>query len=153
MIVDFATCTPQERYHYLTGAVGPRPIAFASTVNDKGHKNLSPFSFFNVFSASPPILIFAPVLRGRDGSSKDTLQNVRINPEVAISIVSHKLVQQMSLSSTEYPSDVNEFVKAGFTESISKQILPGFVKEATVSFECRVNEVKSLGSSGGAGQL
>lgn len=145
---------PVSKLHgYLLGAVAPRPIAFASTVDKEGRVNLSPFSFFNVFSANPPILIFSPARRGRDNTTKHTLQNVLELPECTINIVSYEMVQQMSLSSTEYEKGVNEFVKAGFTEVQSDHVAPPYVKEAPVAFECKVNEVKSLGEEGGAGQL
>ena len=138
---------------YLLGAVAPRPIAFATTVDKQGQVNLSPFSFFNVFSANPPILIFSPARRGRDNTTKHTYENVKEVGEVAISIVNYSMVQQMSLSSTEYPKGVNEYVKAGFTEEASTHIAPPYVKEAPVSFECNVLEVKALGNEGGAGNL
>ena len=137
----------------LLGAVAPRPIAFASTINASGKVNLSPFSFFNVFSANPPILIFSPARRGRDNSTKHTLENVKEVAEVVINIVSYDMVQQMSLSSTEYPKGVNEFEKSGFTAKASNKIKPPRVDEAPVAFECRVNEVMALGTEGGAGNL
>lgn len=138
---------------YLLGAIAPRPICFASTVDAEGNVNLSPYSFFNVFSANPPILIFSPARRVRDNTTKHTLENVLETKEVVINIVSHAMVQQMSLSSTEYDKGVNEFVKAGFTEIASSFVTPPRVKEAPVQFECKVNEVIGLGSEGGAGNL
>lgn len=138
---------------YLLGAVSPRPICFASTVDAQGNVNLSPYSFFNVFSANPPIMIFSPARRVRDNTTKHTLENVLETKEVVINIVSHAMVQQMSLSSTEYEKGVNEFKKAGFTEIPSSIVKPPRVKEAPVQFECKVNEVISLGSEGGAGNL
>jgi flavin reductase (DIM6/NTAB) family NADH-FMN oxidoreductase RutF len=138
---------------YLLSAVSPRPIALASTVNTKGEVNLSPFSFFNVFSANPPIMIFSPARRVRGNTTKHTLENVLEVKEVVINIVSYDMVQQMSLSSTEYEEGVNEFTKAGFTEVASDFIQPPRVGEAPVQFECKVNEVISLGSEGGAGNL
>lgn len=153
MIIDPKEIPVPQLHGYLLGAVSPRPIAFASTVDKDGNVNLSPFSFFNVFSANPPILIFSPARRGRDNTTKHTLDNVQQHPEVSINVVSHSMVEQMSLSSTEYERGVNEFTKAGFTESKSTKITPPNVKEAPVSFECKVLEVKSLGDQGGAGQL
>ncbi|MFC7357851.1 flavin reductase family protein [Jejudonia soesokkakensis] len=138
---------------YLLGAVSPRPICFASTVNANGQVNLSPYSFFNVFSAKPPIMIFSPARRVRDNTTKHTLENVVDTKEVVINIVSHSMVQQMSLSSTEYAKGVNEFTKAGFTETPSDLIKPPRVAEAPVQFECKVKDVIALGTEGGAGNL
>ena len=150
--------TPKEistaKLHgYLLSAVSPRPIAFASTIDKDGNVNLSPFSFFNVFSANPPILIFSPARRVRDNTTKHTLENVLKTKEVVINIVNFKMVQQMSLSSTEYPDGVNEFVKAGFTQVPSDMVMPPRVGEAPVQFECKVNDVIALGAEGGAGNL
>lgn len=138
---------------YLQCAVAPRPIAFASTINAKGQPNLSPFSFFNVFSANPPILIFSPARRVRDNSIKHTLMNVQELQEVVINVVDYAMVQQMSLASTEYAEGVNEFVKAGFTPIPSMLVKPYRVQEAPVQFECKVNQVIALGNQGGAGNL
>jgi flavin reductase (DIM6/NTAB) family NADH-FMN oxidoreductase RutF len=138
---------------YLQCAVAPRPIAFASTLNAKGQPNLSPFSFFNVFSANPPILIFSPARRVRDNSIKHTLMNVQELQEVVINVVDYAMVQQMSLASTEYAEGVNEFVKAGFTPIPSMLVKPFRVQEAPVQFECKVNQVIALGNQGGAGNL
>lgn len=138
---------------YLQSAVAPRPIAFASTLNAKGQPNLSPFSFFNVFSANPPILIFSPARRVRDNSIKHTLMNVQELQEVVINVVDYAMVQQMSLASTEYAEGVNEFVKAGFTPIPSMLVKPFRVQEAPVQFECKVNQVIALGNQGGAGNL
>lgn len=137
----------------LQGAVAPRPIAFVSSINGAGAVNLSPFSFFNLFSANPPILVFSPSRRVRDKSTKHTLENVLEVPEVVIHVVGHSLVEQMSLASTEYAKGVNEFVKAGLTEIPSNLVSPPRVKEAPLAFECRVNQVISLGEEGGAGNL
>ena len=145
---------PVPQLHgYLLGAVGPRPIAFASTIDSEGNPNLSPFSFFNVFSANPPILIFSPARRGRDNTTKHTYENVKEVAEVVINVVNYDIVEQMSLSSTEYPKGVNEFIKAGFTPLESETIKPLRVKESPIQFECRVNEVVELGDGGGAGNL
>ena len=140
-------------YGHLVSAVQPRPIAFASTMDSAGIVNLSPFSFFNVFSANPPILVFSPVRRGRDGSVKDTLNNVKDTGEVVINIVNYDIVQQMSLSSTEYETGTNEFVKSGLTPIDSEIVKPPRVAESPVQFECKVLEIKELGTDGGAGSL
>ena len=142
-----------QLHGYLLGAVSPRPICFASTVDSEGKVNLAPYSFFNVFSANPPIMIFSPARRVRDNTTKHTLENILETKEVVINIVSHAMVQQMSLASTEYAKNVNEFVKAGFTEIASEKIKPPRVAEAPVQFECKVNEVVPLGTEGGAGNL
>lgn len=153
MTIDPKELPVPKLHGYLLGAVSPRPVAFASTVDKDGNVNLSPFSFFNVFSANPPVMIFSPSRRGRDNTTKHTLENVLEHPEVTINIVSYEMVQQMSLSSTEYGKGVNEFIKSGFTEAKSDAVKPPYVQEAPVAFECKVNEVKSLGEEGGAGQL
>jgi len=140
-------------HQYLLGAVGPRPIAFASTVDENGRPNLSPFSFFNVFSANPPILVFSPARRGRDNTVKHTFLNAKATGEVVINIVDYKIVQQMSLSSTEYPEGVNEFEKAGLTMLKSDLVKPFRVAESPAQFECKILEVKELGQEGGAGNL
>jgi len=146
--------TPIPQLHgYLLGSVGPRPIAFASTVDKDGNPNLSPYSFFNVFSANPPIAIFSPARRGRDNTTKHTYENVKEVPEVVINIVNHALVEQMSLSSTEYPKGMNEFTKAGLTPIASELIKPFRVKESPVQLECKVREIVELGDQGGAGNL
>ncbi|WP_410488984.1 flavin reductase family protein [Arenibacter sp. 6A1] len=137
----------------LLGAIGPRPIAFASTMDAKGRPNLSPFSFFNVFSANPPVLIFSPARRVRDNTTKHTLENVLATKEVVINVVNYKMVQQMSLSSTEYEQGENEFVKAGLTMLKSDIVKPFRVAEAPVQFECKVTKVEALGKDGGAGNL
>lgn len=146
--------TPTARLHgYLLSAVAPRPIALASTIDSKGNPNLSPFSFFNVFSANPPILIFSPARRVRNNTTKHTYENAKVTEEVVINVVTHKIVQQTSLSSTEYESGVNEFEKAGFTMLASEKVKPFRVKESPVQFECKIIEIKELGNEGGAGNL
>lgn len=140
-------------HHYLLGAVGPRPIAFASTIDSEGNPNLAPFSFFNVFSANPPILIFSPARSGRTGETKNTHDNVKDVAEVVINVVTHEMVHQMSLTSSPYPKGVSEFTKAGFTPLASETVKPFRVKESPVQFECKVLEVKELGQNGGAGNL
>lgn len=145
---------PVPKLHgYLQSAVGPRPIALASTLDKDGRPNLSPFSFFNIFSTNPPILIFSPSRRVRDNTVKHTLLNAEDNREVVINVVNHAMVEQVSLSSTEYAAGVNEFEKAGFTMLHSDIVKPFRVKEAPVQFECRVNEIIPLGTGGGAGNL
>lgn len=145
---------PTAKLHgYLLGAVGPRPIAFASTIDKDGRPNLSPFSFFNVFSANPPIMIFSPARRVRNNTTKHTLENAGATKEVVINIVNYAMVQQMSLSSTEYGEGVNEFKKSGLTPIASDLVKPFRVKESPVQFECKVNEIVGLGNDGGAGNL
>lgn len=145
---------PVPKLHgYLLGAVGPRPIAFASTVDAEGRPNLAPFSFFNVFSANPPILVFSPARSGRTNTTKNTYDNVKEHPEVVINIVNYDMVHQMSLASSEYPKGVDEFEKSGFTKIASEQVKPFRVKESPVQLECKVKEVVELGDQGGAGNL
>lgn len=140
-------------HHYLLGAVGPRPIAFASTIDVEGNENLAPFSFFNVFSANPPIMIFSPARSGRTNETKDTYNNVKVVPEVVVNVVNYDIVHQMSLASSPFASDISEFEKAGFTALESETIRPKRVAESPVQFECKVIEVKELGDQGGAGNL
>ena len=143
----------QKLHQYLLGAIGPRPIAFASTVDAEGKPNLAPFSFFNVFSANPPILIFSPARSGRTNTTKDTYNNVKVVPEVVINVVNYDIVHQMSLASSPYAPGVNEFEKAGFTALKSDSVKPFRVAESPVQFECHVKEVIELGTEGGAGNL
>ncbi|MEP5339397.1 MAG: flavin reductase family protein [Algibacter sp.] len=150
---DPKSVTTSKLHSYLLSAVAPRPIAFASTVDEKGNPNLSPFSFFNVFSANPPILIFSPARRVRDNTTKHTLQNVEATKEVVINVVNYDLVHQMSLSSTEYADGVNEFDKAGLTMLKSDLVKPFRVAESPVQMECKVNDIIKLGTEGGAGNL
>lgn len=145
--------TPAKLQGYLQSAVGPRPIAFASTIDRNGNPNLSPFSFFNVFSSNPPILIFSPARRVRDNTIKHTLINAENTREVVINVVNFDMVQQTSLSSTEYADGVNEFLKSGLTQIPSDIVKPYRVAESPVQFECKVNEIISLGTEGGAGNL
>lgn len=142
-----------ELHSYLLSAVAPRPICFASTVDKEGNVNLSPFSFFNVFSSNPPVLVFSPARSGRDGSMKHTHENVLEVPEVVINIVNYPMVEQMSLSSTAYDKGVNEFVKAGFTQVKSDVVAPPRVGEAPVAMECTVTQVIPLADAPGAGNL
>ena len=145
--------SPVEIQGYLQNAIGPRPIAFASTVNKDGQANLSPFSFFNLFSSNPPILIFSPARRVRNNTTKHTLQNVIETKEVVINIVNYAMVQQQSLASTEYGDGIDEFIKSGFTKLASENVKPWRVAESPVQLECKVNEVVALGNQGGAGNL
>ena len=145
--------TVQKLHGYLLGAVAPRPIAFASTVDKNGNPNLSPFSFFNVFSANPPSLVFSPSRRVRDNSTKHTLDNVEEVKEVVINVVTYDMVQQVSLSSSDFAKDVNEFEKAGLTMLKSDMVKPFRVAESPIQFECKVNEIIKLGAEGGAGNL
>lgn len=140
-------------HHYLLGAVVPRPICFASTLDKEGRPNLAPFSFFNVFSSNPPIAIFSPSRSGRTGEHKDTYNNIQMVKEVVINMVDYKMVEQMSLASSPYDPNEDEFIKSGFTKLKSEIVSPFRVKESPVHFECKVNEVKELGYEGGAGNL
>lgn len=145
--------TTRERHKYLLGAIGPRPIALVSTVDEFGTPNLSPYSFFNIFSSNPPTLIFSPARRVRDNTTKDTLHNALREQEVVVNVVNYDLVQQVNLSSAEYPSHVDEFVKSGLTAVPSVTVAPPRVGESPVSLECIVKDVVSLGEEGGAGNL
>jgi flavin reductase (DIM6/NTAB) family NADH-FMN oxidoreductase RutF len=142
-----------QLHGYLLGAVGPRPIAFASTIDEDGNANLAPFSFFNVFSAKPPIMIFSPARSGRTNTTKDTYNNVKKIKEVVINVVNYDIVHKMSLASSPFNPNIDEFEKAGFTKLKSDTIRPFRVAESPVQFECKVNEVIELGNEGGAGNL
>ncbi|HEA28807.1 MAG TPA: flavin reductase family protein [Leeuwenhoekiella sp.] len=151
--IDPKAVSTKELYGHLVAAVGPRPIAFASTVDEQGRPNLSPYSFFNVFSSNPPVLIFSSARRLRDNTTKHTLQNIEATGEVVVNIVNYSMVQQMSLSSTEYDEGVDEFLKSGLTKLPSLLVKPFRVAEAPVQMECKVLEVNKLGTEGGAGNL
>ncbi|MEW2920215.1 flavin reductase family protein [Muricauda sp. ANG21] len=151
--LDPKTLSQPELYSIMSTAIAPRPICFASTMDKEGNVNLSPFSFFNMFSSSPPVMIFSPARSGRDNSLKHTHQNVVEVPQVVINVVNHAMAEQMSLSSTAYDKGVNEFVKAGFTQVPSVKVKPPRVGEAPVSFECTVLEVVELAQTPGAGNL
>lgn len=151
--IDPKEVAPAKVQAYLQGAVGPRPIALASTIDSNGTPNLSPFSFFNVFSSNPPILVFSPARRVRNNTIKHTLINVQNTKEVVISVVTYNIVQQVSLASTEYPDGVNEFIKSGLTPVASDVIKPFRVAESPVQFECKVKDIIALGDGGGAGNL
>lgn len=153
MIIDPREIPVPKMHSYLLGAVVPRPIALASTISAAGEVNLSPFSFFNCFSANPPIVVFSPARRGRDNTTKHTYENVKEVPEVVIHVVNYAMVEQASLASCEYPRGVNEFNKAGLTEVKSEKVRPPRVGESPVALECKVNQVIELGSGGAAGNL
>jgi flavin reductase (DIM6/NTAB) family NADH-FMN oxidoreductase RutF len=153
LTLDPKEITIGKMHGFLLGAVTPRPIAFASTVDHAGNVNLSPFSFFNCFGANPPILIFSPARRGRDNTTKHTYENILEVPEVVINVVSYSMVHQASLASAEYERGVNEFAKAGFTEVASIKVQPPRVAESPISMECKVLQVIPTGDEGGAGNL
>lgn len=153
MIIDIATLQPSQKQAWLQHAIGPRPIAFASTINSRGTVNLSPFSFFNMFSIDPPVVIFSPSRRLRDNTTKHTLENIREVPEVVINICDFEMVQQVSLSSCEYAKEVDEFIKAGFIKEPALVVKPPMVKEAKIKLECAVLEIKPLGNKAGSGML
>lgn len=151
--IDPKELSPVKLQGYLQSAVAPRPIAFASTMDANGTPNLSPFSFFNIFSSNPPILVFSPARRVRNNTTKHTLENCIATREVVINVVNYDIVQQASLSSTEYPDGVNEFLKSGLTPIASDFVKPFRVAESPVQLECKVNEIIALGTEGGAGNL
>lgn len=151
--ITLSELSPAARQNYLQHAIAPRPICFASTIDKEGNVNLSPYSFFNLFSSNPPIVVFSPARKVRDNSTKHTLQNVMEVPEVVINIVDYNMVEQMSLSSCEYPKAVDEFIKAGFTKEKATIVAPPMVKESKIKLECKVNQIIPLGNEGGAGNL
>lgn len=153
MVFNLSELTTVQKQYYLQHVVAPRPICFASTIDKEGNVNLSPFSFFNMFSSNPPVVVFSPSRRVRDNSTKHTLHNVMEVPEVVISIVTYDMVQQTSLASCEYPKGVDEFIKAGFTKEPATIVKPPMVRESKAKLECKVLEIKSLGDQGGAGNL
>lgn len=153
MTLDLSALTPVQAQQYLQHAIAPRPVCFASTISSEGLVNLSPFSFFNLFSTCPPILIFSPSRRVRDNSTKHSFQNVLEVPEVVVNIVDYAMVQQVSLASCDFPRDANEFEKAGFTPEPATLVKPPMVKESKIKMECKVLEVRPLGQEGGAGNL
>jgi flavin reductase (DIM6/NTAB) family NADH-FMN oxidoreductase RutF len=153
MIFDLQQLKPADKQYYLQHVIAPRPVCFASTIDKKGQVNLSPFSFFNLFSTQPPIVVFSPSRRLRNNTTKHTLENVMEVPEVVINIVTYDMVQQVSLASCEFPKEVSEFIKAGFSEQPATLVKPPMVKESHIKLECKVNEIKPLGTEGGAGNL
>jgi len=153
MVFDLSELTTSEKQYYLQHVVAPRPICFASTIDKEGNVNLSPFSFFNLFSTNPPIVIFSPSRRVRNNTTKHSLENVMEVPEVVINIVSYDMVQQASLASCEYPRGTDEFIKSGFTKEPATIVQPPMVKESKAKMECKVLEIKALGENGGSGNL
>jgi len=153
LTIKLSDLSPVEMQNYLQYAIAPRPICFASTMDKAGNINLSPFSFFNLFSTNPPVCVFSPSRRVRDNTTKHTLENLHEVPEVVINIANYDMVQQVSLASVEYPKGVNEFIKAGFTMQASEVVKPPRVAESPVQFECVVNDIISLGRTAGAGNL
>lgn len=153
MIIDLKDLKTAEKQYYLQHVIAPRPVCFASTIDKAGNVNLSPFSFFNLFSTNPPIVVFSPSRRARNNTTKHTLENVLEVPEVVVNIVTYDMVHQVSLASCEYAKEVNEFTKAGFTEEPATIVKPPMVKESKMKLECKVNEVKPLGDVGGSGNL
>lgn len=153
MIIELSKLTIVERMAWLQHAIAPRPVCFASTIDKEGIINLSPFSFFNLFSSNPPVIIFSPARRARDNSTKHSFENVLEVPEVVVNICDYSMVQQVSLASCEFPKGMDEFIKAGFTKEPSQIVKPPRVKESPVQLECKVIEVKPLGTEGGAGNL
>ena len=151
--IEIDSLNSQELYNLLTSTITPRPIAFVSTKDSSGQDNLSPFSFFNVFSVTPPVVVFSPVNRISDNSKKDTLKNVMNSKECVIALANTKIVQQVSLASGNYDSNIDEFKKAGFTKKKATLIDVNLINEAPVNFECKVTQIVELGSKGGAGNL
>jgi len=151
--IELKDLKPAERQSFLQHAIAPRPVCFASTIDMLGNANLSPFSFFNLFSSNPPVVVFSPARRVRDNTTKHTLENILEVPEVVINICDYGMVQQVSLASCEFPKGTDEFLKAGFTKEPSQIVKPPRVKESPVQLECKVIEVKPLGTEGGAGNL
>ena len=153
MLLNLKSLPPADVQNYLQHAIAPRPICFASTIDKDGNVNLSPFSFFNLFSSNPPVVIFSPARRVRDNSTKHTLQNVLEVPEVVINMVDYDMVQQVSLASCDFAKTENEFLKAGFRQEAASMVKPPMVKESKIKLECKVIEIKALGTEGGAGNL
>jgi len=151
--IDPSSLSPRDRYNFLISSIAPRPIAFASTIDDQGNVNLSPYSFFNVFSANPPVMIISPTKSVRTHTHKHTYENVKVHPEVVINVVNYGIIEQMSLASSAYEKGINEFVKSGLTQVPSNKVKPPRVAESPVSFECKVNQVIELSDEGGAGNL
>lgn len=152
-LIDPSTITQTELHRYMLGGIAPRPIAFASTIDENGTPNLSPFSFFNAFGVNPSTIIFSPSRRGRNNTTKDTFENLKIHPEVCINAVTYSMVEQASLASAEFPKGVNEFEKAGFTMVASEKIKPFRVLESPINWECKVREIIETGTGGGAANL
>src|SRR5258708_40331457 len=153
LTLDIKDLTIPELHNYLQYAIAPRPICFASTVDKEGNVNLSPFSYFNLFSVNPPVCVFSPSRRVRDNTTKHSLENLKEVPECVINIVNYDMVQQVSLASVEYEKGINEFVKAGFTMLPSQLVKPPRVAESLVQLECAVKDIISLGAGAGAANL
>lgn len=151
--IDPKKTTVADLYQYLVGAIAPRPIAFVSTVSASGESNLAPYSFFNVFSSNPPILVFSSNRKISDNTTKDTLQNIKDTGELVINVVNYSIVRQMAITSIQYPSSVSEFKKSGLTPLQSEMVTPARVKESPVQLECSLKEIITLGDQGGAGHL
>ena len=151
--LDITKGETDNLYSYLSSAITPRPIALVSTINKDGERNLSPFSFFNVFSVNPPIMIFSPVKSGKSGTNKHTLENIMEVKECVIGLVTEETAQQVSLASCSFEKGVNEFEKAAITEVKSDLVAPSRIKESPINFECKVNEIIMLGDEGGAGNI
>ena len=151
--IDIKTLETKELYQYLTSSITPRPIALVSTVNEKGVSNLSPYSFFNVFSIRPPVLIFSPVNRTKDNTKKDTLINITKNKECVIGLVTEDIAQQVSLASSNFPSQEDEFMKAGLSKKKAISVNPSLIKDSPINFECKVTNIIALGNEGGSGNL
>ncbi|NOT35849.1 MAG: flavin reductase family protein [Saprospiraceae bacterium] len=147
------TIPTPDLHQYLLGSVSPRPIAFVSTIDEQGRKNLAPYSFFNAFSSNPPILVFSSNRRVQDNTTKDTLHNIQLNMECVVNVVSYNIVRQMMISSVDFPTGVNEFEQAGLHEEAAEMVKPPMVLESPVNMECRVKEIITLGDKGGAGHL
>ncbi len=143
----------KDRHQFLIGSIGPRPIAFVSTVDKEGNYNLAPYSFFNAFSSNPPIVVFSSNRRVKDNSTKDTLENVKTNKGLVINVVNYEIARQMTLTSVEFPAGVSEFAKAGFTPVDAEIVTAPLVKESPINLECKVNDIIPLGEHGGAGHL
>jgi len=153
LTINTSDISPSELQGYLQSAIAPRPICLASTIDKEGQVNLSPFSYFNLFSMNPPICIFSPSRRVRDNTTKHTLENLKEVPECVINIVNYAMVQQVSLSSCEYSKEINEFTKAGFTQIPSDLVAPPRVAESPIQLECTVAQIIELGEKAGAGNL
>jgi len=151
--IDPNNITQPELHKHLLSAIAPRPICFASTIDKNGNVNLSPFSYFNVFSSNPPMMVFSPARSGINNTLKHTHENIKEIPQVVINIVNYQMVEQMSLTSTNYDKGINEFVKSGLTPIPSKKIKPPRVKETPVAFECTISKIIELGNGPGAGNL
>lgn len=148
-----AELATKDLHQFIVGAIAPRPIAFASTIDEQGQLNIAPYSFFNAFSSNPPILVFSSNRRVKGNTTKDTLHNIEATGEVVINVVNYEIVRQMAIASVSYPAGVSEFEKSGLTPIPSEVVKPYRLKESPVQFECKVKEIVTLGEHGGAGHL